>query len=203
MNNFSKRELILIVILMNLLGYYLLFNIVGIPIFNFINEKKLYIEQLQAQEEIQKIENIKVQADLASFKNIINEIESLYNQLFSITNPENIHYFINNIANSTNIHISSIHIQEELENDIDDIQEDLKENDEFLKNRVKIYNINLELLGTYENKMKFLKKIESLEKAIAITGINFSNLGNNYNSKLNLKLYSIEKELEDTEFELK
>lgn len=158
---------------------------------------------MQAQEEIQKIENIKVQADLASFKNIINEIESLYNQLFSITNPENIHYFINNIANSTNIHISSIHIQEELENDIDDIKEDLKENNEFLKNRVKIYNINLELLGTYENKMKFLKKIESLEKAIAITGINFSNLGNNYNSKLNLKLYSIEKELEDTEFELK
>lgn len=39
MNNFSKRELILIFILMNLLGYYFLFNIVGIPIFNFINEK--------------------------------------------------------------------------------------------------------------------------------------------------------------------
>lgn len=224
MNNLTKRETILIIVLINLIAYYLLFSIVIFPILSVNKEKNIKIEELKAQNEIQVIEATKLETDLNNLKNLTKDIESLYNKIFSNTNQENIHYFLNNVAKETNTSIVSIDIKtiegentdgNNIENDTtqnnnseDNFTQDFENSNTEAKpekdsecSKKYIYDIKLVLLGSYKDKINFLKHLEDLNKTLKIDEIEFLNLKNE-SSKIGIKLYTITKQNLDSEFKI-
>ncbi|WP_317367574.1 hypothetical protein [uncultured Tyzzerella sp.] len=217
MNKLSKRETTLIIILINLIGYYLLFNVIGLYISNMNKSKLEAYEELKAQQEILEIENIKNQVDTKNLENLTQKNNELKNQIFSTTNSENIHYFLSNVAQKSNIKISNIKISE---NNIKDNSEDIDEmsieqttmdttetteNVDVMPTDIlnSSYNIELEIVGKYKDKINFIKNIEKYKKTLAITDFSTMMEEDNLASKIKMIIYTVHKEEIDKEFVIK
>lgn len=228
MNKLSKREIMLIIILVNLIGYYLLFNVIGLSISNTNKSKLEAYEELKAQQDILEIESIKNQIDTQNLENLTKKNNEIKNQIFSTTNSENIHYFLNQVAKKSNIVISSINIkkvelgQEETqlsneetttETNIDITTEtniNQQENkDSQVNNQIYMdiidstYNIELDIAGEYKDKLNFIKNIENYKKTMAITDFSTVFEDKSTTSKLKMTIYTINKENIDKEFVIK
>lgn len=215
MKNITKRETILIIILLNLIGYYFLFNILILPTISTNKQKNIEIEEMQAQKQIKQIENQKLEADLKNLKDSEKNHKEIYDIFFSTANEENIHYFLNQIANKTKTTINSFKIEKNIfENDIlenienneinaEDIENNIQNQENALNLKKYIYKIEIELYGDFENKVNFLKYLENLNKSIKVCAFDFFDLKNNSNSNLFINIYSIEKENLDEEFQIK
>lgn len=213
MNNITKRENILIIVLINLIAYYLLFNIIILPINTSNKAKNLEIEELNAQKEISRIEATKLESDLKQLQNLTLNIQELSKQIFSDTNEENIHYFFNTVAKNSNTTISSFKIEELSQNINEDtiensLESELEKNNENktkekdLKSEKFSYNIEISLNGTYSNKLKFLKYLEAMNKTLKINEIEFLDFENNSPSKIFIEMYTIKKDKLDKEFQI-
>lgn len=196
MKNLTKRETILIVVLINLLLYYVLFNLIGEKIEAKNVEKKLSYEELLAQKEILKITELKSDVDIAKLKSIKEENDNMKDKIFSITNTENIHNFIYKLTQKNNLNISYINIVDKKE-----------ENGDILlykgeKIEDKMYIVELSVEGSYENKIKFIKDIENLDKTILITEFSGLDMKKNTQSKLIINIYTMKKLKTNKEFEI-
>lgn len=196
MKNLTKRETILIVVLINLLLYYVLFNLIGEKIEAKNVEKKLSYEELLAQKEILKITELKSDVDIAKLKSIKEENDNMKGKIFSTTNTENIHNFIYKLTQKNNLNISYINIVDKKE-----------ENGDILlykgeKIEDKMYIVELSVEGSYENKIKFIKDIENLDKTILITEFSGLDMKKNTQSKLIINIYTMKKLKTNKEFEI-
>ncbi len=231
MNKLSKREVTLIIVLVNLIGYYILFNVIGLAISNMNKSKLEDYEELKAQQEILEIETLKNQINTQNLENLNNENNEIKNKLFSSTNSENIHYFLAQVAKKSDVVLSSISIKKDViedfieESTLEDtttqettIQQSTSENNnENIENNGNaqidnnktenmdedVYSIEIEISGSYENKIKFINNLENYKKTIAITA--FSNIfeGETTVSKLSMNIYTINKQEQDEEFIIK
>lgn len=219
MNKLSKREISLIIILVNLIGYYILFNVIGLSISNMNKNKLEQYEELKAQQDILEIENMKNQVDTENLEIISQKNTEMKNKIFSKTNSENIHYFISQVAQKSNVTLSSINIEnlmaEETNEDLsveqstveevstEQSSENVNSNEQNITQteiKDEAYNIDIELIGKYEDIVNFIKNIESYEKTISITDFNTTLQDGTTNSKIKMNIYTITKEKNDNEF---
>lgn len=226
MNKLSKREVVLIIVLVNLIGYYILFNVIGLAISNKNKDKLEIYEDLKAQQEILEIESLKDQINTQNLENLNNQNNEIKNKLFSNTNSENIHYFLTQVAEKSDIVLSSVSIkkaivQEDIEAttladtitqettiqqvNTENSQEDNGNSQDTISSKIEgdIYNIQLEITGSYENKIKFINNLEKYEKSIAITDFFTSFQGEITTSKLSMNIYTINKQEQDKELIIK
>lgn len=219
MNKLSKREISLIIILVNLIGYYILFNVIGLSISNMNKNKLEQYEELKAQQDILEIENMKNQVDTENLEIISQKNTEMKNKIFSKTNSENIHYFISQVAQKSNVTLSSINIEnlmaEETNEDLtveqstveevstEQSSENINSNEQNITQteiKDEAYNIDIELIGKYEDIVNFIKNIEGYEKTISITDFNTTLQDGTTNSKIKMNIYTITKEKNDNEF---
>lgn len=224
MNKLSKRETTLIIILVNLIGYYLLFNVIGLSISNMNKSKLEAYEELKAQQDILEIESIKNQIDTQNLENLTQKNNEMKNQIFSTTNSENIHYFLNQVAKKSNVAISSININKfemaeesneevteetTLETSTEIITQDINQDNNKQNNQIytdivhNAYNIELEVVGEYKDKINFIKNIESYKKTMSITDFSTAFEDKTTTSKIKMTIYTIDKENIDQEFVIK
>ncbi|WP_250277256.1 hypothetical protein [[Clostridium] colinum] len=210
MNKLSKRELILIVVLINLLAYYILFNVIGLAIFNKNKIKLEKYQELKAQQDILEIENLKNQINANNLESLLQKNMEMKNKIFSNTNNENIHYFISNIIKKSNLSLQSINIKKstleednENQNELDNVNQEENINIENEVPSHTFYNVEIEVIGNYKDKINFIKNIESCGKTIAITDFYNTFESNKTKSKIKMNIYTINKEKKDNEFIIK
>lgn len=189
MDKLSERERILIIVLINLVAYYILFNGIVLNISNATKTKMEQYNELKAQKEILDIENIKTNVSNQNLKEVNAQNKEIEEKLFDMCNTEDIHNFVNGIVKKSGLTLSSIDIEEDnfsQDDENNQTQQEVVENNEI------VYNVSMELSGDYDKKLNFIKNLESENKTISIADMDNLNKDNSA-TKFYLKIYAIKK----------
>jgi Tfp pilus assembly protein PilO len=166
MGKLSNKETILILVVINILLYYLLYVVAVGPLKNNIVENNEEIATLQAEYDedyaivSKKGEYEQQKADLTEAK------KTLFAQGFPNTDAEKLHAFINKVATENNIIIENITIDQQPRIAATDTTQ--KETD--------VYDntITVQAVATYADATKLIKAIEDEQKTSLLTTLNLS-----------------------------
>lgn len=194
MKNLSNKETILILVVINILLYYLLYAIAVRPLKNNIVLNNDVIERLQ--EEYDEDKAIVDQKDeLESRRTELTEQKkTLFEQGFPNTDAEKLHAFINKVATENNIVIDNITITQTpriAANDATQQESDVYDN-----------IISVQAVATYADATKLIKAIEDEHKTSLLTQLSLTGQAGEMSVGLGYNFLSADKpEKEDPIFE--
>lgn len=192
MNKLGTTERLLILGIINFLLYYALFMVGINPIWNKISEDKVVLQDLQTQYD-ENLNTINSKSTYeATIVSLTEERADLFQNSFPDAETENIYAYMVKLAKSSQLNIASVNIAQ-------DVQVITDENGLETPTGLKNNNITVNLSGSYNNIMGYVKNIEDVKKTSLLTALTLSPGDGGMSSTLNYTFLTTDKGEEDTD----
>lgn len=187
MSKLGSREIFLILIIINFLLYYLAYMCVISPLMKKGDEYKATVDTLTTQYEDQlNTVNSKDQY-LATIETLKAEKQTLFNESFPDAETENLHAYMTTISQATGVAIDSINLSQETATVTNE------ETGEVTETGLKNNTISVNLTGTYDGIINFVRSIENVKKTSLLTSFNLSAGTGGMASTLNYEFLTVDK----------
>jgi Tfp pilus assembly protein PilO len=195
LNNLSPRDTVLVIVIVNIVCYFLGFQIIVSPLYNAF--KTTNAEREAAVEEYNEL---KYEAEQeAVYDSNISELkkerrDEINSKFYQTVTAEKFHKWFSNLKNSKNVNLTNFSINRVTTTSTDEDGNEVEA--DFVDNQV-----TLDFTSTYAQLVDLLQEIENDGKASALTNLNISPSPEGVMTNLTYSFYSITKnEGEDKDF---
>lgn len=196
MAKMSSKEVLMILVVVNILLYYMLYSYAVKPAIETHKENAAQIEEIKEEYEDRVKE---VEAEKEYLATIADETTRRETELFANVYPEAenevIHKFMYNYATKNSLKLSSINLSGESKKKTKGA---VNKYEDFFRSTV----VTMQVDGAYANIMKFVKEIEELNRSAALTGLNISATESGHTATVTYKMMTVNKgEVKDEIFD--
>lgn len=193
-NKLSPRDAFMIVVLMNVIMYYLGYQFIVSPLLNRYMDFDVKLQEVQLEHDNIMLEISKNQEYLQQITKLLEERRSLYEVCFPKAETEVVHKFMNEMSKKAQVSINSIKIDPKKEMATTESGEEIES---IFKNN----EVTLSISGSYKNLVDFMTDIESLKRSSAVNEISVNNSNNGTSSIVTINMLTVEKDVEDEIFD--
>jgi Tfp pilus assembly protein PilO len=193
MSKLNPKEVFMVVLVVNILCYYLGFILLVNPLIKIHKSQRETMAEVMAENERVKAEVAANDGYLADIATCRSDRKKIYENCFPEAQAETIHKFFNDKSVKTGNSVTSISIATTSKTSTSETGQEVE-------SIFKDNTVTFVLAGNYKSFIDFLTELENLKRTSFLTTVNISGSGETMSMSGNIDVYTVKKDVEDKIF---